>query len=86
VSKEATLMLTLEILIPTVWLTVAAFVIVLCSVSARGDDNPEGADTPAPWIKVGALELHGGAGESRASGESVRGQAPEKLVRELSGT
>ena len=76
-------MLTLEILIPTVWLIVVAFVIAMCGVSARSEKEAE-AVSGQGWIKVGALGLRGGAPD-RASGVSERGETPELLVRELSG-
>ena len=77
-------MLTLEILIPTAWLIVVAFVVAMCSVSARSDHGPHTLPGSANWVKVGALGLRGGAPEDRASGGS-RGENPELLVRELSG-
>jgi len=78
-------MLTLEILIPTAWLIVVAFVVAMCSVSARSDHEPEAFPGPAGWIKISALGLRGGAPENRAGGESSWGETPELLVRELSG-
>jgi hypothetical protein len=78
-------MLTLEILIPTVWLAVIAFVVALCRLSARSDRGPKARPTTPAWIEIGALGLRGGAPEIRASGRSERGETPELLVRELSG-
>src|SRR5205807_2186519 len=77
-------MLTLEILIPIAWLIVVAFVVAMCSVSARSDHGPDTLPGSAGWIKVGALGLRGGVPEDRASGES-RGENPELLVRQRSG-
>jgi hypothetical protein len=82
---EATPMLTLEILIPTAWLTIVAFVVAACSVSARSDREPKALSNRVKRIEVGALGLRGGAGEFRASGESGRGHTPEMLVRARSG-
>ena len=81
---EATPMLTLEILIPTAWFTTVAFVVAVCTVSARSDRESGRRSGRVNWIEVGALGLRGGAGEIRASGESGRGDSLE-LVRERSG-
>jgi hypothetical protein len=78
-------MLTLEILIPTAWLIVVAFVVAMCSVSAHSDDEAETLPGQAAWIKVGALGIRGGAPEAWALGESEWGETPELPVRELSG-
>jgi hypothetical protein len=78
-------MLTLEILIPTVWLLVVAFVVAMCSVSARSEKEAKTLSNQAAWTKVGALGLRGGAQEARASGRVEWGETPELLVRELSG-
>ena len=78
-------MLTLEILIPTVWLLVVAFVVAMCSVSARSENEAKTLSDQTGWIKVGALGLRGGAPDSRVSGRVEWGETPELLVRELSG-
>ena len=77
-------MLTLEILIPTAWLIVVAFVVAMCSVSAHAEDEAKTLTGRVAWIKVGALGLRGGAPEPWAIGESEWGETPELLVRELS--
>ena len=80
-------MLTLEILIPIVWLAVIVFVVAMCRLSARSDREPK-ARPPAAggWIEIGAFGLRGGAPGIRTSGGLDRGEIPELLVRELSGT
>lgn len=78
-------MLTLEILIPTAWLTIVALVVAVCSVSARSDRESATDADRRNWIEVGALGLRGGAGEIRASGGSGWGATPEMQVRAISG-
>jgi hypothetical protein len=85
VSKEATPMLTLEILIPTAWFATVAFVVALCAISARSDRESGRRSGRVNWISVGALGLRGGAGEIRASGGSSWGETPEMHVRDISG-
>jgi hypothetical protein len=56
-------MLTLEILIPIVWLAVVVFVVAICSLAARSDHEASMCPNTLDWIESGALGLRGGAPE-----------------------
>ena len=67
-------MLTLEILIPIVWLAVIVFVVAMCRLSARSDRESTARPPAAGWIEIGAFGFRGGAPGIRASGGLDRGE------------
>jgi hypothetical protein len=74
--------LVLAILIPTVWLTLAAFFVLLCRIAARGDRDVAAASPPIPRITLsegGRLVLAPSANRRLAAG-TCRARTSRRLL------
>jgi hypothetical protein len=75
----------LAILIPTVWLTLAAFFVLLCRMAARGDKDIAAASAPMARVtssRRGTLVIAPAAHHHTPARTRRPGTAPRLLARE----